>query len=173
MRAAPRSRRAGTTLAAAFFTDKCSSDVKRLRTQSTGTGRSSVACSCPAFAQWKGVQGYAAKRAPAAMAAGRLRHGSDRVGHFRTPLHWETLEHTVFPFQLVKSFTRKTPTDSGSRVPWSRLRPGHFDRGPRSGIREKCILEHRRRPSFPGHSRPESGVRITPSTSEPHAIQYE
>ena len=74
MRAAPRSRRAGTTFKAAICTDGCSSGIKRLRTQSTGTGRSSVACSCPAFAQWKGLQGNAAMRAPAAATAGRLRH---------------------------------------------------------------------------------------------------
>ena len=101
--------RAGTTLVATICTDGCSLGIKRLRTQSTGTGRSSVACSCGAFAQWKGFHGNAALRAPATATAGRFRHGSERVGHFRTPLHWETLEHPVFPYQLVKSSSIMAP----------------------------------------------------------------
>ncbi len=37
--------------------------------------------------EWKGFHGNAALRAPATATAGRFRHGSERVGHFRTPLH--------------------------------------------------------------------------------------
>ena len=119
MSAAPMSCRAGTTLVATICTDGCSLGIKRLRTQSTGTGRSSVACSCGAFAQWKGFHGNAALRAPATATAGRFRHGSERVGHFRTPLHWETLEHPVFPYQLVKSSSIMAPTreQQQSRIP--------------------------------------------------------
>ena len=111
MSAAPMSCRAGTTLVATICTDGCSLGIKRLRTQSTGTGRSSVACSCGAFAQWKGFHGNAALRAPATATAGRFRHGSERVGHFRTPLHWETLEHPVFPYQLGTEAPRVAQPD--------------------------------------------------------------
>ena len=58
----------------------------RLRTQSTGTGRSSVACSCGAFAQWKGLHGNGQCRVvrTRTATAGRLRHTAQSA--------WDTSE---------------------------------------------------------------------------------